>query len=101
MAQIVQHKAIQDALAPVNKESNPISKSSFLQNIDYDPSSLQMTVTLKSGAQYVYFQVYPNTYQDFIKAPSKGKFYADVVKGLHKSTRTIDKTVGKQISKKP
>lgn len=77
----------------------PIGDSSFLQHVAYDASSFQMTVTMKNGAQYLYFMVYPQTFEQWTQAQSKGDFYSKVVKGQHQSTRTIDKNIGKKISK--
>jgi len=99
MAQIIQHPAIAAAQGKSQKTDMPIADSSFLQHVEYDAQNLQMTITTKSGAQYIYFQVYPQVMQDFIKAPSKGSFYAKMVKGLHPQTTIISKSIGKKISK--
>ncbi len=82
--------------APMSNDV-PIGDSSFLQNVKYDPANYQLTVTMKSGAQYVHFQVYPSTFQQMMEAPSKGKFYADVIKKSGNPSQTIvSKSVGPQ-----
>lgn len=75
----------------------PIGDSSFLQKIKYDPAAFQLTVTMKNGAEYVHFQVFPATVDAMIQAPSKGKFYASEIKGKSPSANIINKNVGKQV----
>ena len=102
-AQVIQHPAFASAQGPSKKTEMPIGDSSFLQLVTYDPQSFQMTVTMKSGAQYQYFQVYPQVMEDFMQARNKSKYYADAIRGKMQGTRTIDKTIGKkssQVSKK-
>ena len=99
MAQIIQHPAISNQ-SENKKQTLPIADSSYLEHIEYDPQNLQMTVTMKSGAQYLYFYVYPNIMSGFIEAPSKGEYYAKVVRGQHQATRIINKNVGKASKKK-
>lgn len=77
-----------------------IGDSSFLQHISYDSSTMQLTVTMKNGAEYIHQQVYPQTADDFMQAPNKGQYYGKVIRGAHPSTRIVNKTVGKNISKK-
>lgn len=98
MAQVIQHPAIAAQNGNQKPQEMPEAKSSFLMNASYDSKSLQLTVTMKNGAQYIYFYVYPNVWEDFQKAPSKGEFYAKLVRGKHASTRIIDKNVGKKVS---
>lgn len=100
MALVVQHPKIAQQ-SQKNLIEMPIADSSYLQHVSYDPANLQMTVIMKSGGQYVYSQISPNIMEEMIKAPSKGKFYADQIRGLSEATRTIDKTVGPAVSKKP
>ena len=78
----------------------PIGDSSFLMHVAYEAASFQMTVTMKNGAQYVYFMVYPNTYEDWTQAKNKGEFYAKSIKGQHQSTRVVNKSIGKKKKKR-
>ena len=96
MARVIIHPAFQPK-EKGKKQSMPIVKSEFLQNVEYDADNLQMTVTMKNGSEYIYSNVYPSVMDDFIKASSKGKFYAQVLRGRNPSTRIVDKTVGPQI----
>ena len=98
MAQVLQNPSVPSA-APRGLVEMPVAKSKVIQHVSYDPQSLQMTVTMKNGAQYIHFYVYPNVMDDFIKAGSKGEFYSKVVKGKHPATRQVSKNVGKAIKK--
>lgn len=75
----------------------PIGDSSFLQKIKYDASTFQLTVTMKNGAEYVHFMVFPATVDQMMQSPSKGKFYAQNIKGANPSSRLINKNVGPQV----
>jgi hypothetical protein len=99
MALVVQHPTIAKLFKPAKLQELPIADSKFLQNVSYDPDNSQMTVTMKNGAQYVYFNIPPGTMEDFAESKSKGKFYADNIRGQASSQRTIDKTVGKKVPK--
>lgn len=100
MAIVVQNPALtKNQKATSHMREMPIAKSQFLQNVSYDPKNLQMTVTMKNGAQYVYSQVNPGVMEDFIKAGSKGEFYSKVVKGQYSASRQITKNIGKAIKK--
>lgn len=72
-----------------------IGDSSFIQNIKYDPTNLQLTVTMKNGGEYVHFHVYPQIVDSFITSPSKGKFYSQAIKGKYASTNSINKNIGR------
>lgn len=96
MALVVQHPST----APKQKQSGitelVVDDSSFLQHLKYDAANLQLTVTMKTGAQYIHWYVYPMTFNQMIESPSKGEFYAKVIKGRNPSTRTISKNIGKK-----
>lgn len=72
-------------------------ESSFLQHFRYDASTFQLTVTMKSGAQYVSFYVFPMVVDQWLQAPSKGSFYGQMVKGKHITVRVVHKGVGPQV----
>lgn len=94
MATINMHPALAKPKAVNDIQEEPIGDSSFLQKTKYDPSSQQLTVTMKTGAEYVYSGIDPSTFQEFQQSKSKGSFYARVIKGQGDSTRLIDKNVG-------
>src|SRR5436190_2195456 len=97
MAIIVQHPDIAKALQPASQMKElPVVESSFIQNFSYDSTNFQLTVTMKNGGQYTHWYFYPGMWEQLIQSPSKGKFYADVIKGKHPSTRIVNKTVGKK-----
>lgn len=99
MAIVVQHAAIAQQNEASQIRKVPIGESSFLQEIEYDPSTFQMKVTMKNGAQYIHWYVYPAIFDSMMQSPSKGKFYASVIKGQNPSTRIINKNIGKRIKK--
>lgn len=99
MALVITHPAIAKQGQQTGKSELPIGDSSYLMHIAYDAQAMQMTVTMKNGAQYLYFQVYPQTMESFIQSQSKGKFYAEQIRGKHQSSRTVNKSVGRKISK--
>lgn len=72
----------------------PTVDSSFLENFKYDAETKQLVVTMKNGAQYLHFGVEQQTVEGLIKAPSKGKFYANVIK---KSGSPATKVTHKEI----
>jgi hypothetical protein len=100
MAIVVQNPALSARSSTTGKTEMPIAQSKFLMDASYDPQSLQLTVTMKNGAQYIHFYVYPAVMEQFMTARSKGEFYSKNIKGKHPSTRVITKAVGKKISQK-
>lgn len=100
MALVILHPAISAQQGKAKTMEMPVVESGFLMHVSYDQENLQMTVTMKNGAQYLYSYVYPNAMSDFLEARSKGEFYSRAVKGRYESTRIITKSVGKKISQK-
>ncbi len=92
------------AQSPFNQSSGPSKlrdipcvDSSFLANFKYDPSTFQLVVEMKNGSERVHFFVYPNVIEDLIKAPSKGKFYNEMIKGRTQSMAVTHKQIGPAI----
>lgn len=54
--------------------------SSNIKSIGYDISMAVLEVEFIYGDVYQYFNVPSNLYQEFMDAPSKGKFFDDYVK---------------------
>lgn len=97
MASINQHPAFGQQSTKGIREI-PCVESSFIQNFRYDPSTFQLSVTMKNGAQYLHFYVYPMMIDQLMAAPSKGKFYADVIKKSGApSTKITHKEIGPQV----
>lgn len=96
MALIVQNASIANQTqAGSQVRELAIGDSSFLQHIHYDPQTFQLTVTTKRGAQYIYFYVFPATFDQFTQSKSKGRFFAEFIRGKSPSARTVSKNVGK------
>lgn len=60
-------------------------QSSFMQRAVYDPSSLRLTLYFKSGKEITHLFVFPTVWAAFLQAPSKGSFYAKMIKGQTQS----------------
>lgn len=101
MASVVQPASISKSLNPSKgTQGMPIAGSQFLQDLAYDAANQQLTVTMKNGAQYQYFNVPQHVMDEFVKNPSKGSVYAKLVKGAFKSSRTVDKSIGPAVPKR-
>lgn len=61
--------------------------SSNIRGVNYDRDRQVLTVEFTSGSKYAYKGVGPETYDDFITAPSPGTFFADNVKGIYEYNR--------------
>lgn len=94
MALINQHPAMQPATGKSAIREFPINDSSFLMAVKYDPNTLQCDVTLKNGGQYIYYMIFPGVIDNWMQAPSKGKFFSTSIRGKFKSARIVNKTVG-------
>ena len=62
---------------------NPV-ESNQVKAVGYDPLTRELAVTFTrgNGAIYHYFEVAPQTFEDFIKAESIGKFFGQHIKHL-------------------
>lgn len=57
-----------------------VVSSSILQ-IGYEPSSLTLRIVFRNGSAYDYHGVPILLAQQFLSAPSKGRFYSKFIKG--------------------
>ena len=55
--------------------------SSIIRDVDYDDSRSKLYITFASGKTYVYDGVPQATYQDLVRAASKGEFFNERIKG--------------------
>jgi hypothetical protein len=55
--------------------------SGNIMAIGWEPSNAQLFVKLRTGAMNVYSGVPEKTFKAFMKAPSKGKFFAENIDG--------------------
>lgn len=60
-------------------------RSSFIQTAAYDGASQTLTVEFKTGEPLVYHEVDKQTWEQFRETPSKGSFYARMIKGKFSS----------------
>lgn len=63
----------------------PVSGSSFIAGVGYDPASEVLTVQFKDGKMYAYDNVDSGTYEEFISASSSGKFWHSRIKDNYSS----------------
>jgi hypothetical protein len=57
--------------------------STAIRGISYDDDSATLFVTFVDGDLYAYQDVPRQTYEAFVRAPSKGRYFAAHVRGLH------------------
>ncbi len=101
MALVLVHPAIAKAGNKKPKEELPLSNdTSFMMSASYDPDNATMKITMLSGSEYIYSNIDPSTFARFKESRNKGKFYADEIRGVEKATRSVNKTIGKPVSKK-
>ena len=53
-----------------------IENSSNIKSVGYDQFTEKMEIEFHTGKVYQYFPIDPYTYRDFLKAESKGNFFA-------------------------
>ncbi|MBW3617196.1 MAG: KTSC domain-containing protein [Proteobacteria bacterium] len=58
----------------------PRVESTAIRAIDYDAVSRTLYVVFIDGDGYAYFEVPPALYADFLRAESKGRFFAEQVR---------------------
>lgn len=58
-------------------------ESSNIVAIGYDEDERQLHIQFKSGLEYVYHDVPTEVWQEFLVAPSKGKYLNERIKGVY------------------
>lgn len=58
-------------------------ESSMIQDIGYDPETETLEIGFNSGTVYQYFEVEQETYDAFMKADSKGRYFLDSVEPFY------------------
>jgi len=61
--------------------------SSSIVSVGYDPASETLEVEFQSGAVYQYYNFNQSIYDEFMSAPSKGKFLAYQIKNAFPYSR--------------
>lgn len=72
-------------------EHRPV-ESSNIASEGYDPDTLTLELTFKSGQTYRYVGVTPERYQAFRGAESKGKHFHQYIKGKYETSWRVDQT---------
>lgn len=71
----------------MNITHQKIEGSSQVASVGYDEPSKTLAVKFHSGGVYHYHDVPPEKHQEFLKAPSAGKFLGAHIKPAHKFTK--------------
>jgi hypothetical protein len=54
--------------------------SSFIESVAYYPSVKLMDLRLRGGREYTYVDVPKDTFDNFLDAESKGRFFNEIIK---------------------
>lgn len=60
-------------------------QSTNISSVEYNEETGELTVVFKSGGEMVFQGVTPEEYQDFLQAPSAGKYFNAKIKPTKKS----------------
>lgn len=55
--------------------------SSFIREVEYNPATKKLIVLFHNGKGAAYGGIEPGLFDDFLSAPSAGKFYTKRIKG--------------------
>jgi lysyl-tRNA synthetase class 2 len=66
-----------------------ICESSLLQAAAYDVQSSVLAVTFHSGAIYRYLDVPASTYEEFVHAESKGRYFNSTIRNRFKFVKLL------------
>ena len=62
----------------------PYVNSSAISWIDYDPGKRRLHIRFTSGPQlYTFYNVPQKIYDEFLRAPSKGRYYHDHIEPFY------------------
>jgi KTSC domain len=61
--------------------------SSSVTSVGYDSETRTLEIEFNSGSVYEYNEVPPEIYQGLMEAPSKGRYFANEIRGQYPSTR--------------
>lgn len=62
-------------------------RSSYIAYVGYDPDNMILRIQFAEGSVYDYHSVPVSIAQQFLAAPSKGKYYAEWIKGRFSPVR--------------
>lgn len=66
-------------------------KSSNIEAVGYDLSTKILSVRFIKSGIYRYFDVPENIYEEFVKAESAGKYFAEWIKGVFEFEKEVKK----------
>ena len=61
----------------------PRVESSAIFRLNYDPGTATLFVVFVDGDLYAYFEAPPQVFDAFLAAESKGRFFADEIRGRY------------------
>ncbi|HEX3130568.1 MAG TPA: KTSC domain-containing protein [Thermoanaerobaculia bacterium] len=61
--------------------------SSSVASVGYDPKTQTLEIEFSSGSVYEYNEVPPEIYKGLMEASSKGRYFANEIRGQYPSTR--------------
>jgi hypothetical protein len=61
--------------------------SSSVASVGYDPKTETLELEFHSGSVYEYSEVPPEVFRGLMEAPSKGRYFANEIRGQYPSTR--------------
>jgi hypothetical protein len=64
-----------------------VKNSSNITEIGYHPDSKTLHVKFQGGSHYTYHGVHPTLWEQLRKAPSKGSFIHQFIKGKHETKK--------------
>lgn len=64
--------------------------SSNIAAIGYDPSALELHVEFKSGKTFSYTDVFPDEYEELLKANSVGRHFGQFIKSVKEAVEVVD-----------
>jgi hypothetical protein len=59
------------------------AESSLIAAYGYDPEKQEMDIDFHKGGRYRYFAVPQEAFNEFVRAPSKGKHFLASIKGVY------------------
>lgn len=68
-------------------KAQPVSGSSFIAGIGYDPDTQLLTLQFTDGGEWEYNDVDSGTYDELIQSSSMGQFFHSRIKGQYSGRR--------------
>lgn len=65
----------------------PVSNSSFIAGVGYDPENQTLTLQFTDGNEYEFNNVDDGTYNEMLQSESMGRFFHSRIKGQYSGRR--------------